>query len=469
MAWQLRDPVFRAAIDELIDRTDGRFLLAGTVGVQVHIAGAIGLDKKGPPAHAIEVVPPQNAALPERIGDVPVRVVRTLGFDASIEAGRHEVEIGGRRYPVASPEHVLGMLAASVAGPRQMVSLNLHVNFLGSATEGEVVVVDGRIVRNGATVLNAEGTLEGGGRLLATATTNLVARRPRRVRTFRKYSRVPELEMTTQVADELMTFGGTTVGQVLRAGGVKMPFRARVHIYQAAPGSTLPSMLRTDRPLGGRGHAAVRHAHPLTKAAAGLLFREPRLGVSVPARYLRSRQRIAVGQRFYVLEPIGVAAPIAMPLAALQREEAQAAPSRAWMRINVGRARAGLGIYLSESDAQSAAEAIRQGRGGLGLIQTLARLLKALPPGGAPSGLPRRLHAWVMPALAHWVRANGEAFVRAAAHPDPGVTIRVRLTSLPGLDPGNFARSAPGRANGKVTQRGAPAVSISVTPGRSRK
>ena len=74
-------------------------------------------------------------------------------------------------------DDVLGMLAASVSGPRQLVSMNLHVNFLGSARQGDVVAVDGRVVRNGATVLIAEGTLEGGGRLLATATTNLVARR----------------------------------------------------------------------------------------------------------------------------------------------------------------------------------------------------------------------------------------------------------------------------------------------------
>lgn len=113
MAWQLRDPVFRAAIDELLDRTERRCVLAGTLGAQIHIAAAIGLDKRGPPAHAIEVVPMERAEMPDRIGDLPVRIVDTLGFDSSIQARRLEVEIDGRRYPVAAPEHVLGMVLAS--------------------------------------------------------------------------------------------------------------------------------------------------------------------------------------------------------------------------------------------------------------------------------------------------------------------------------------------------------------------
>jgi len=30
--------------------------------------------------------------------------------------------------------------------------------------------------------------------------------------------------------------------------------------------------------------------------------------------------------------------------------------------------------------------------------------------------------------------ANAEAFVRAAGHPDSGVTLRIRLTAVPALD-----------------------------------
>src|SRR5262249_28786328 len=56
-----------------------------------------------------------------------------------------------------------------------------------------------------------------------------IARRPRSVRAYRKYSRTPEVEITAQIADALPTFGGTTVGAVLRAAGATFPIRARMH------------------------------------------------------------------------------------------------------------------------------------------------------------------------------------------------------------------------------------------------
>ena len=74
-----------------------------------------------------------------------------------------------------------------------------------------------------------------------------------------------------------------------------------------------------------------------------------------------------------------------------------------------------------------------------------------------------------MPALAAWARNNGEAFARAAAHPDPGVTVRIRLTSVPGLDV--LAQTAGGSsaAATKTALRGTPTISISVVSGRRRK
>ena len=45
----------------------------------------------------------------------------------------------------------------------------------------------------------------------------------------------------------------------------------------------------------GRGYVTTSSVHPLTPAAAGMLLREPHLGVAVPPAFLRSRNRIAVG------------------------------------------------------------------------------------------------------------------------------------------------------------------------------
>lgn len=333
-----------------------------------------------------------------------------------------------------------------------------------------------------------------------------VSRRPRSVRTYRKYSRTPEIQVTSQIADTLPTFGGSTVGAAMRAAGAQFPVRARMHIYQSAPGTTLPRMVRVDRAAAGagRGFITTANVHPLTPAAAGVLLREPNLGVAVPATYLRSRQRIAAGQRFYILEPLGAGAPAALPAGpAGQAAAARLRASRAWTTVNLRQARITVGIYLSEAEAQKIAEAIRKGQGSLSLLQALgrtyqdmerlsaggqaslrilredgedgeafeefaARKSRLLPP-GLTAQLRRRLRAWVLPALTNWTKANAEAFVRAAGHPDPGVTLRIRLTAVPGLDTiASILRGGAG-APTSASLRGAPSIAISVTPGRGRK
>jgi hypothetical protein len=330
-----------------------------------------------------------------------------------------------------------------------------------------------------------------------------ITRKPRRVRSFRKYSRVPEVQITTQIADDLPTFGGATVGATLRAAGVTIPMRARMHIYQSISGTTLPSMVRIDRSAvgAGRGLVSAAHVHPLTPAAAGLLLREPRLGVSVPPPYLRSRHRIAVGQRFYVLEPIGATATLGALAGASIRVAAQTAPSRAWIVANLRRGRVSVGIFLSETDAQRVVQTIRQARGNLPLLQALTDVYRtmdgqaagarghvrivredheesedfALPVGqllspGVTAALRKRLRSWVLSALAQWARNNAEAFARAAGHPDAGVTVRLRLTGVPGLDTLGQVASAALRGGAVASAlHGTPQVAITVAPGRQRK
>ena len=335
-----------------------------------------------------------------------------------------------------------------------------------------------------------------------------VARRPRSLRTYRKYSRIPEVEITPQIADALPTFGGSNVGAALRAAGATFPIRARMHIYQAAPGTTLPHMVRVDRASagGGRGYVTAASVHPLTPTAAGLLLREPQLGVAAPAVYLRSRHRIAAGQRFYVLEPMGATGALALPASSASRQAAQRlAPSRAWTVVNLRQSRVTVGFYLSEAEAQRIVVATRQGSGGPALLQALTAAYRAMETSSSPRGhirilredseafedlaappaaaagrlvppsftafLRRRLRAWVLPALATWAKTNAEAFARAAGHPDPGVTIRVRLTAVPGLNLlGQGMKTLPVRMAGALnTVRGTPSVTISVMPGRGKE
>ena len=216
---------------------------------------------------------------------------------------------------------------------------------------------------------------------------------------------------------------------------------------------------------------------------------------------MRSRHRIAAGQRFFHLEPTGPASMLALQEAAAPKP---AAPTRAWTVINLRKARITVGFYLSETESQTVVTAIRAGRGGPALLQALMAAYKMMDAAGKrdrgrlrilreegedfeefaakigrlASGLTgslrKRLRAWVLPALAAWVRANAEAFARAAAAPEDGVTIRVRLTGVPGLDllgrlPG--LPGVPGLPKLAVPKipRGTPSINITVTPGRPKK
>jgi hypothetical protein len=332
-----------------------------------------------------------------------------------------------------------------------------------------------------------------------------VVRRPRSLRSYRKYSRTPEIELTSQVADRLPTFGGHTLGAAFRAAGVSFPLRVRVHIYESVTGTSLPRLARTDRALTGLGrvHGAAGQLHPLTTAAAGLLLREPGLGVDVPSTYLRSRRRIAVGQRFYWLQPIGVEGSLILPRLISGAAAPRIEPTQARMVIDLQRAEIRLALYLSEVEAQGVVTSIRQGRGSQALLQALTAAYGSTDRSfGAPQGrirvireledregffgrslrrlnsatlgaLRRRLRGWLFPAIAGWVRTGGEAFVRAAASPADGVTVLVTLRSVPGLDVLRQALSGRLVSKGDAgrlwsASRGAPTATFTVVPGRAR-
>ncbi|OYT73334.1 MAG: thioesterase [Chloracidobacterium sp. CP2_5A] len=70
-------------------------------------------------------------------------------------------------------------LGATVHGTLNLdvfyTSVNLAIDFIGSARAGETIAAETRVVRQGKTIINAECWLRGAdGRLLARATTNLL-------------------------------------------------------------------------------------------------------------------------------------------------------------------------------------------------------------------------------------------------------------------------------------------------------
>ena len=131
---------------------------------------------------------------------------------------------------------------------------------------------------------------------------------------YRKYSRVFNVVIHPAAARSITTFGGRPLSAFLRDGmGRSGPVRARVHLYQAGPGTTLSRIARAERGVPGLGYADARarsRLHPLTPMAAAALIGEPGLGREVSEAYADGTGPLAVGQRLYFLEvPNGPATP----------------------------------------------------------------------------------------------------------------------------------------------------------------
>ncbi|HRY14635.1 MAG TPA: hypothetical protein P5330_02025 [Candidatus Competibacteraceae bacterium] len=122
---------------------------------------------------------------------------------------------------------------------------------------------------------------------------------------YKKYTRIFEITLTPQAAARIRSFGTATLANFLRARGIRPPLKVRVHLYEAIPGTVLSRIALLERRvpgLGSRAEAAWSQIHPLTTEAAGLLLNEPGLGRDVASRFLETRHRVGVGQRFYYLE-----------------------------------------------------------------------------------------------------------------------------------------------------------------------
>ncbi|MGV9709939.1 hypothetical protein ACWDTI_04670 [Gordonia sp. NPDC003424] len=330
-----------------------------------------------------------------------------------------------------------------------------------------------------------------------------VLRHPRSPHAYKKFSRTPEIDLSTAQAGEIRTFGGTTLDAALRAHGIALPGRFRVEIFEACAGTTLPTMARMERLLGPSGtHGASSRLHPLTRAAATALLREPRLGVDVPARFLQSRHRIAVGQRFFCLRPLGQT-PTTPPVPTRDNPACTSThPSDRRMRIDLIRGQARIALYFSEPDAQKVAAALSADPASPALLKALLDALRAssrsvgrsdgavqIPaapaPGQSSSGpahseaesmwedergrgpqprrrhhrhhhrlspaqrsrLRRRIRSAVATALSAWTRSNGHEFVRAAQDARCGVTVLIGVTGLNAHGGGTSAaiRVVPGR------------------------
>lgn len=137
MALTVRDPDLRLALREVERICQGACAFVGDVGVQLHVAHRLGSSPVEPLAHAIDVVC-FGVVPPERVGSVPVTRVDAGGFATSIAASRIGIEIEGERFPVAAPEHILGLYLLAPSVPADALwSCYVLLRILGSEVDLE--------------------------------------------------------------------------------------------------------------------------------------------------------------------------------------------------------------------------------------------------------------------------------------------------------------------------------------------
>ncbi|MEU0646044.1 hypothetical protein [Streptomyces umbrinus] len=200
---------------------------------------------------------------------------------------------------------------------------------------------------------------------------------------YRKYSHVFNVVIHPSAARAITTFGGRPLSAFIRdRSGRSGPIRARVHLYQAVPGSSLVRIARAERGVAGLGSSALSvrsRFHPLTPMAAAALVGEPGLGREVSEAYDGGTGPLAIGQRLYYLEvPNTTAMTAATAADSASAGDADAdsgtaatapAPARTTDQPRSSDARADINpaggnvtvtIYASEADAQAIATRLRR-------------------------------------------------------------------------------------------------------------
>jgi hypothetical protein len=160
---------------------------------------------------------------------------------------------------------------------------------------------------------------------------------------------------------------------------------ARVHLYQAMPGTSLGVIAHHQKNVAGLGSArrsARSLLHPLTPEAAGLLLGEPRLGRPIGPRFLARRTRIGVGQRFYYLEIPGARVRVAPGRPQRPGQPTQpgrpARSSQLCAVFDFPKRELRLGVYFSEADGQRLATLLRKRTAAPAVLATINELYEPI-------------------------------------------------------------------------------------------
>jgi hypothetical protein len=277
---------------------------------------------------------------------------------------------------------------------------------------------------------------------------------PRRGRArYRKYTRVIPVTITPAAARRVRTFGGRTLAQFLRDHlGQAGVVNAKLHLYQAVPGTRVSTITRSERTVSGLGsgnRGARKQMLPLTREAAAVLTGEPGLGRELGEERLDEETVTAVGDRLYFLEVAG-ARPVAR------------GSSGTNLIIDTRKNEVRLAIFVSESEAQAIAARLRRREPIGAVLASLRRIyrtairsaiskprrfvkivgetpeteefLGGLKLGAASVRIVAGLiEKWVARSLVGQLVKERDAFLTATAAKADGVTIIVKIQRPPGL------------------------------------
>lgn len=270
-------------------------------------------------------------------------------------------------------------------------------------------------------------------------------------KSYARYSDSIPVEISPRVARSIETFGNDSLHDHLRDHyGVRdgRPYRSKVSLYQALPGTRASAIARAEG-------FPVSQLHPLTGQAAGALL-GPNAGLGsrfTPHKYLGSPHMLHVNQRLYRIEPP-------------PGHHHHVHRSHTQLAINLVRGEIRFWLYLSEPLCQQIVLDLSKGNQTVTAFAHLKRRLERtvnplktamqhhhlphhihiiserpnldgrmpdwLRHAGHPLGV--KLSAWLEVQLAQYLRNHAEELRRAcSAHAD-GVTLRVTMTRIPGID-----------------------------------
>src|SRR6266852_4234761 len=269
---------------------------------------------------------------------------------------------------------------------------------------------------------------------------------------YAKYSDTLPVEIPSRVARNIDTFGHTTLHDHLRdqyghQGG--HPYKGHVTLYQALPGTRASTIARAE------GFPSSQ-LHPLTPQAAGALL-GPNAGLGrrpTPGVYLSHPEKLHVNQRLYRIEaPHG-------------RHHHRHRHVHSEILINLLRGEIRLWLYLSEPLCQRVSADLGKANNVAAafahLKPLLRRTIESLKTAGTHHPLSQRIHVvsdkpnlnqtaphwlkhaghhlgaklgeWAQSQLVQYFQRNAEEFKRACASHHEGVTLKITMTHIPGME-----------------------------------